>query len=315
MTILKKTSVCAIILTFLLASLGSANASSDEPNELNELSALFAHRMQMLRESKKAIPKEIVEKYGYKIIPVAEPYLQDSNFNVRSAAYGIIWSAGRRSKDTSERQHVVEKLLAYSFNDRRFKGSMADRLLSSFRAVDYSETAKQMLKEELASSPVYRTILLVGAADMNLPLLKQFVDDVNEPLEPFGVFRKASHGRAFAAMMARGRMGIKEDVQRCIDLVESHPDERFRVGVLLDRISYIRQPEVVQYLKRYLMMDKTEDSKVSLRKTYAQRAARALSKILEDFPRSKDGKSMAPRELVEYQRKWMSEQTEWNIIR
>jgi hypothetical protein len=57
-------------------------------------------------------------------------------------------------------------------------------------------------------------------------------------------------------LRARARMGVKEDILRCIDLVESHPDEDYRVTWLLHGLSYVRQPEVINYLQKYLNSDK-----------------------------------------------------------
>ncbi|MHC4155642.1 MAG: hypothetical protein ACYST6_12070 [Planctomycetota bacterium] len=119
----------------------------------------------------------------------------------------------------------------------------------------------------------------------------------------------------WAALRARARMGVKEDIARCIELVESHPDEDYRVVRLLRELSYVRQPEVVDYLHTYLKSDKLEAYKGRdvVRATYAQHAAKGLAQMLRGFPWEKD---YAPnQEMIEQCRKWMAEQKEWDIIR
>jgi hypothetical protein len=111
------------------------------------------------------------------------------------------------------------------------------------------------------------------------------------------------------------RMGVKEDIQRCTELVESHPDEDYRVTRLLHQLAYIRQPEIVNHLHKYLNSDKSERYKGpdAMVKTYGQRAAMALAEMLEGFPGRED--IGGDQETIERCRKWMSEQTEWEITR
>lgn len=316
MNTLKRNQYQAVVLILLCVAVGwvIVNVSSGEPEDLK---VELQKRMEMLRDHHKAIGiKELLETYGYQVVPAAEPYLWDSELGVRLGATRLIRRAGLMSTDKLERQSVVEKLLDYGLKNPERKDGIFDDLLS-FRAADYSERAKKVLEGKVKASPDYMTVLLVGAADLNsaLPVLRRIVDEVNEPMEPFRIDnRKRSHSLAFAALMARARMGVKEDIQRCIELVESHPDEGFRVIVLLKRISYIRQPEVVQYLKKYLFMDKIElGAETQLRMTYAQRAARALARMLRGFPDKRDG--VAGPKTMERCRKWMNEQNEWHIIR
>ncbi len=294
--------------------------SSGSAKKREKLKIELEKQMEMHRDRQKAIGiKELIEAYGYQLVPAAEPYLSDSDRGVRLAAKSLILRVGLMSSDKDERQRVVEKILDYGTkNPERKDGIFYDLL--PFQAADFSEAAKEILQTELSTSPEYTTILLVGAADIksSLPALKAMVDEVNEPLKPFDINSKASHSRAFVALMARARMGVKEDVKRCIEVVEAHPDEGFRVGVLLDRISYVRQPEVVEYLKKYLFMDKIEPGpETQMRMTYAQRAMIALSKMLQDFPvgEGKDIKFDTVEEVTAYVRKWMSKQKKWNIIR
>jgi hypothetical protein len=84
---------------------------------------------------------------------------------------------------------------------------------------------------------------------------------------------------------------------------------------LLKELSYVRQPEVVDYLHTYLKSDKMEAYKGRdvVPTSYGQRAAIALAQMLHGFPWKKD---YAPnQEMIERCRKWMAEQSQWHIIR
>jgi hypothetical protein len=295
----------------------TTRAKPVDVSKAEDIKVELQKRMEMLRNQHKAIGvQELVKTYGYQVVPAAEPYLSDSEVRVRLRATSLIRRAALMSSDKQERQRIIEKLLDHGTkNPGREDGILEDLL--SFQAADFSEAAKEVLQKELSTSPEYTTILLVGAADVkpSLPALKAIVNEANEPLRPFHVGRKQSHTLAFAALMARARMGVKKDTQRCIQMVEAHPDERYRVVHLLDRLSYIRQPEVVEYIKKYLFIDKPEEPPSKGRSTmsYAQRAAMALAKMLRGFPGNPE--YGGNQKTIEECRKWMPKQKKWNIIR
>ncbi|HUT31087.1 MAG TPA: hypothetical protein VMX13_14935 [Sedimentisphaerales bacterium] len=216
------------------------------------------------------------------------------------------------------------------------------------------ELVREMLVRALAdanTNPREDIILLAGVADLKseLPRLKRFMDarevilkernekHVQEWREAIGRLPDTNNMPAFlprrkryekqlmkqywqssllwAALRARARMGVKEDIARCIELVESHPDEDYRVAWLLEELSYVRQPEIVDYLYRYLKSEKVRESKGpdTVVGTYAQHAAKALAQMLRGFPGRKD--IGGDKETIELRRKWMAEQKDWDIIR
>lgn len=119
----------------------------------------------------------------------------------------------------------------------------------------------------------------------------------------------------WVALRARARMGVKEDIHRCIELVESHPDEEYRRDRLLQALAYVRQPEIVGYLYDYLQHSKakTEFRGDAIIYSEAQRAAMALAAMLRGFPGKKH--YGGDQETMERCRRWMSEQKQWDIIR
>jgi hypothetical protein len=115
-------------------------------------------------------------------------------------------------------------------------------------------------------------------------------------------------------LRARARMGMKEDIRRCIEMAESHPDPNYRAAYLFDQLAYIRQPEVVEYLRSYL-----DDNRVPVRRSkdvvvasYAARAASALAGMFENPPIK--SYQTRPENILTLQ-KWMAEQKTWRIVR
>jgi hypothetical protein len=280
--------------------------------------------MERLREH---VDPQFDKKYGLQLVPYLEKYLQDSDPAVRLGAQSYIMHTGLKSSDQKERQKVVEIILQCRKDDR-YDPVSSDLL--SFNTSDFSEKAKEILHNQLGKNPKNKTLLLViGVADMRseLDTLKKIADSASKPKnrerEDEGtISRKKFSSYAFAALQARARMGVKEDIQKCIDLVEACPDEEFRVNGLLERLSYVRQPEVVEYIRKYYMMDKVEPSGGS---DYADLAGEALSLMLRDFPKYKqEGKPTsrtvqqqieAKQVLLEKNRGWIKQQTHWDIIR
>lgn len=119
----------------------------------------------------------------------------------------------------------------------------------------------------------------------------------------------------WACLRARARMGVKEDIARCIKLMESYQSENRKLGFGLKDISYVRQPEVVDYIYLYLKSDKMcpDLGADVIRISYAQRAAMLLATMLEGFPGNQY--HYENEKIIKYCREWMAKQKEWKIIR
>ncbi len=195
------------------------------------------------------------------------------------------------------------------------------------------------------SACIEEIVLLVGLADMRsqLPGLQELIERwgrrlgqarqenldwawENKVADLYGertlqVRRERRHKTTYwqdsalwAAWRARARMGVAEDIRRCLELAESHPDPYYKVRVLFQQLAYVRQPEVVSYLQKYLYIDECPppwEGATSLR--YATCAAAALSKMLEGAPVQAGG--VPSDDDVARLREWMSRQTEWKIVR
>jgi hypothetical protein len=123
------------------------------------------------------------------------------------------------------------------------------------------------------------------------------------------------HSVLWDALRARARMGVREDIRRCIEMAESHPDPLYKAARLFGELAYLCQPEVIGYLQKYLYIDERPapwkgDMVVY---SYANYAGVALLQMLQDAP-VRAYSAPLPRDIVKL-REWMAEQTAWKIIR
>ena len=303
------------------------------------------------------------EKYGLALLPFLEEYIADANERVRWQSYCSMILVALDSNDVVARQGIVYKLLTRMRDDVvRNSAYLASRLLQ-FETADFSGEAKRLVQQQfqraLDGGMTYEArdiFLLVGVADLKseLPRLKQFIEEREQKLRSYRAreveelqesLRGSSSGPSggqqrwlerqwwqgtlvWAALRARARMGVKDDIERCIQLVDSHPNEDYKVGKPLRDLVYVRQPEVVDYIYDYLKSDRKtpDDPPCVLGEAYASRAVRALSEMLRGFPARRD-LVHADTGTIERCREWMAEQKQkqleaekpeekqWDIIR
>lgn len=356
-------SITGLSLTsgLLLIVLLAAIAFGLEPQAEQEIKPVLSRFMDEARQGYLSWEpvNRIAEEYGVSVVPYVEDYYTDPCDRVRWHAYALVWKIGLAANDVPGRQLVVDKLLA-RLRDDPADGNrqwLANRLLQ-FTSADFSEASRRSVRElllrALADSkinPRRDIILLAGVAGLKseLPRLKEFIDEREGKLkqeheehlaewrqvvERMPEWRKAYHARSlmkqywqsslvWAALRARARMGVKEDIARCIQLADSHPDEDYKARRLLRELAYVRQPEVVDYIYDYLKSDEVEKVKGRdvVRMSHAQRAAMALAEMLRRFPGRKDIGGDA--KTIERCSKWMAEQKQkqkqekkqWDIIR
>lgn len=241
--------------------------------------------------------------------------------------------------ETGRRWDVVRPMLAFSKADDLSPD--AKRVLHNLlsRVTDGTYENPYQIQE---------IILLIGIADIQseLPRLQEIIDHRDEALRqmhqreidkwheqvaawgeniPLGLqlsgerLRKKTYWQSstlWDALRARARMGVKEDIRRCIEMAESHPDSDYRSNCLFNQLAYIRQPDVVEYLAGYLDSDKRPRSGGldTITTSYAASAAKSIVKMLEDTPIKPPYKKPTPKDIVALQR-WMAEQSEWEIVR
>lgn len=241
----------AVLILLILSALANANVSPDDPNKIDDI---IAQEMDTIRQGKPPLDRsKLIEQFGCQLIPVMEKYLNDPDNKVRLYAYDLLRLVGLRSMQQSERRKVVE-LLVNQLNDREHKNFVAGRLLS-FEAADFSEAAKKILHDKLATLSDMAIVRVVGVADMkaDLPLLDKIIrQEEKKSVDPRAIQLLGFNPIIFHIKMAKARMGVKEDIIECINMAESIPDENLKINTLFDKLPYIRQPEVVKHLMTYL---------------------------------------------------------------
>lgn len=317
---LRKKYISALCLCIILVDIALAIGPAEE----QEIKAALSTKMNSIRQK---LPdndlRELRKKYGTVIVPYLEQYMSDSHTFVRWIAYAEITTLIVDCNDMPLRKRIVDKLVVKVRDDDGNRGHLARRLLK-FQAADFSDKSKDILAQQLTLAldrsnnniPSRDIILLVGAAGMKseLPRLKQFLDKNQERLENELLGQNWHGSLSWTVLRARARMGVKEDVQRCIELAQSHPDEWYKATTLLANLAYIRQLETVGILYKYLKSDKVSPymGKDVVKQRYAGIAAGHLSHILRGYP---SYLSYRTPDVIEHCRKWMAEQKKWDIIR
>lgn len=212
--------------------------------------------------------REIFTNYdGHSVVAQAINLTKDPNEPVRNFGYLLLAQAGTHYDDPNLRKAVVSTFVnGLADKEEDITTFSAKMLLKDYQKEDFSEEAKGKLKQhfnEILSKQsqgyyAMNIILLVGAADMQTEMdrLQWLIDQIHEPLQPFGAQTPRWHEEAFTALKAKARMGDQEAIQKCILLVDAVTDEDFKVITLLKHIAYIRQPKAVDYIKQYLYSDK-----------------------------------------------------------
>lgn len=281
------------------------------------------------------------------VLAALAPYEKEEDWSVRHAAHAYLVRTATLHPTTRVRREVVGRLIDSAYTKQESSNEV--ELLMRFTAKDFDERAKGVIRQAMAKDRIgVATIRLCGVANLQdqLPRLEALlIDEVayaNDPnlrvsaaMKKYGALdeqtRRFYEERlrmlhrllptkwyrtlSWEARLARARMGVKEDIARCIELAEREEDKRERVLTILPQIGYIRQPEAIEYLRKYLESDERLPRMGGRRQPYADRVMYILAECLEDYPiEQRPGFTYGPEE-IELCRKWMAGRTEWKIIR
>ena len=288
---------------------------------LKPLEDAIAEKVKIKRQNPKPLidMREIIARYDdAAIVSHAIDLKNVPNEPVKKFGIRLLSSVGMQSNDPNIREMVVKGLVGGLDDQDVYK--KCGQLLMGYRRADFSQGSKADLKQHfdqviLKGSRNYLaidTVLLIGVADMKTEMdnLQAIIDQVTEPLQIRANSRQWHKG-AFTALKAQARMGDKDAIQRCIAIVDSESDEDFKVITLLKHISYIRQPEAIDYISQFLYSDKMlssggPDFKVC---SYAFYAARELESIVVGFPSKHDVWPIFYKKMMvdsEFREKWPS---------
>jgi hypothetical protein len=227
----------------------------------------------------------------------------------------------RVAKDHHGNREVANQLIPY-FLRYDIGGSEefeAGEGLFAFTAADYTSKTKTIIHEALRASfnPDPKYILACGAAQMKeeIPFLKAIMRDRKDEMDVFSETKMLPI--AWQAKLACARMGEREDIRECIEIVRANKDSAQRLTVRLADVGYIRQPESVAYLQEILFSDGRYpelDSDI-ISAPLASYAIDVLSACLEGFPVPRSVSRYYTDEDIAKARDWMLEHKDWKIIR
>jgi len=253
-----------------------------------------------------------------RLLDILKSYTQSENVGVRSIAHNIQARVAKHHPTTEIKQEVVERLVdglvSKSELDIGLHETTYGKLLLDFREEDFSENAKSKilnaLQEENARRPV---ILISGVAQLMeaLPLLKEIMKKREVGFDWY-------YTRRWAARLARARMGVQADIDKCIKLVETIDNLTRKVMILRSDIAYIRQPEAIEHLKPYFLSDlRLSPTNPNMEgELVAKYLLPTLIDTLANFPiEKKISRGMYTQEEIELCRSWMSRQRQWKIVK
>ena len=185
---------------------------------------------------------------------------------------------------------------------------------ASLAGVNFTEETTGWIRQALAAKrPRREVILLAGIANLTdqiprLAALRMSDEHYAALANEDGVVPALLDEVGWNARLALARLGSREDIQFCIDHIEAITDREVLVMARLGDYGYIRQPETIALLQKYLESDEiiVEGGDDVPRTGTSWYARRILAEILEGFP--------ATGSLAEA-RAWMRAQTAFKIKR
>lgn len=255
------------------------------------------------------------------ILENLNPFLQDASPKIRHEAVSVLGNVGRHSQSPPLRRRVVERLMEiYYSGDDAYVLQSAYGQLFGFKAGDFSEQAKSHVRQSLAPRKYGTdTVLLAGIANVQdkIPFLKKEYLRLPAykyltPGEQKFFFNKAQ----WKIRLALARMGSREELEYCVNMVASWPDLHVRVHFGLQDLAYTRQPEAIRLIQTYLESDECFPTRVDAEgMCYAMIALNLLAPILEEFPAEYSPGLFYTQEDIEAAREWMKAQTTLKIKR
>ena len=313
-----------IIVLLIILSLTEQFSVSNEKLSFDELvsSNIESARVRENPPAIKITDEQIKAADPNKILEDLLSYEKDQDSRVRSRTHRfIVRVANLHPDNVIVRQEVTKRLVMAEFD-------MSDRgayRMMNLTAKDFNNQSKTLIRQALINANLGKTggdpsVWLCGIANIQeeLPQLKEFLIDEEDYDKNSKYMKKWYYTTAWTARLARARMGVKEDIEKCISLLESEIKKNpYEIHSMLNYLEYIRQPESIKCLESYLNSD------LRLPRTNPDEPGELISNYiieilidnLENFPIKKNVLRAYSPEQIDIARKWMSEQKEWQIIR
>lgn len=239
-------------------------------------------------------------------------YINAESSQVRYNSYAAIWEVAKK-KPYDEKNQLLQHLAQGMSDKEKSVREASVKWLLQFREKDVSSETSALIAKNLEKRELDKNrILLAGlyGTESTLNTIRKLGSTIVQDPEVgrwYGTKEWASN-----LVLARlGEIDSEELVQR----VESESNVVARVTICLQDITYIKQPEGVQLLLKYLnsedrfpsVRDSTLGEKVCLRAAYF------LAQSIEGFPIVKEYYSDYTEEDIATCRKWMSSQSDWSF--
>ncbi len=308
--------IFAVLLIGVITIYGDTSLANEPNNVMTLLEAkINSARISEYPPELKITEEQLRRADPCQVLNLLSKYENDPCWPVREQTYRQEFYFARQQSEPWIKQEVVYRLVKAFVDPNLGLSGQACTWLLTFRDKDFNNEAKIIIRKAM-EKPGKRTVLICGVANMQeeLPNLKKLLVDELEhekkTREPWWF------QLSWRARLARARMGVEEDIKKCIELVETEKNTHIRVTRLLHDIGYIRQPDAIDLLMKYVFSDERLEK---LKPTdpgepVASYVIDILAECLRDFPVKKGGRRYKQEE-IEICRKWMQEQKEWKIVR
>jgi hypothetical protein len=307
-----------IILLLLILLLHSASGGNDD---LERSSLLMKEYVRGLEEDVKTTVsfRLILNSIPpLTLVKLAQSYESHPSFMVR---INMRWFVSKtllylpESNINQKDKYTLFVLLVFD-DDLGESGSAYTRLSYISRLEHYDDSMKEMIRQGFREHEKTRErILLVGLAGLTdlIPDLQKIVDENPDYTKRMDRWVSPQ----WYAHCALARLGVEESIQHCVDMVESVESVDERLIFHMKHIAYIRQPEGIRLIAKYLNMDSREEyvGDDVMRLKHAERALHFLTTTMDDFPVEIRTPGAYWDERIQIAREYMADEANWKIIR
>jgi len=264
-----------------------------------------------------AIMERVREKQAYaegtlflheRDFSVLEPYFRDPDVYVRRQAMRMARNSAEYTSSTMVKQRYIETALFHAFDQETYGPSV--KVLQSFLPEHFSSKARAMLGEHLTRAmqeyKVSQTnenrerlnglILCTAAACAieHLDLLKEIkknfgtvFENLQDKYKPVDRYMQKVENPwfdqpAWTAVRARAMMGVKDDMEFCIQLVSAFPDPEMKGRLLFEDLRKIERSEVVVFFYKSLNDDTGCYNDAGRLRSVGEMAAESLLYMIDD---------------------------------
>jgi hypothetical protein len=243
-----------------------------------------------------------------------EQWIQDKCGSDRHHLCFLFFKYAQTTNCSSVKRKEIIEFLVRRLNDpSEINRKTVEEDLLTCREADFNDEAKRLIKQKFDSSDCSNVVRLAGLVDIEYcyakikPRLKLPVADINDKEGS-----RISETRWWDMLVA-ARWGDKEWTKHLIEATESGkkpPD--WQILYRLRDLSYVLQPEMVEYLRGYLFSDMAVTVGVGSNRV-AWSAARRLEQMIKGFPQyGMDGNFDG---YIKTCREWMAQQKKWEFVR